>query len=73
MTLNMAAPNQDVRVVAINGGLKMKQRLADLGLNQGATIRVLNDSGHGALILAVKDSRLAIWRGMAHKILVEPV
>ncbi len=32
----------------------MKQRLADLGLNQGATIRVLNDSGHGALILAVK-------------------
>ncbi|MDX9863830.1 MAG: FeoA family protein [Anaerolineaceae bacterium] len=73
MTLNMAAPNQDVRVVAINGGLKMKQRLADLGLNQGATIRVLNDSGHGALILAVKDSRLAIGRGMAHKILVEPV
>jgi ferrous iron transport protein A len=73
MTLNMAAPNQDVRIVAINGGLKMKQRLADLGLNQGATIRVLNDSGHGALILAVKDSRLAIGRGMAHKILVEPV
>ena len=73
MTLNMAAPNQDVRVVAINGGLKMKQRLADLGLNQGVTIRVLNDSGHGALILAVKDSRLAIGRGMAHKILVEPV
>jgi len=73
MTLNMAAQNQDVRIVTILGGFKMKQRLADLGLNQGATIRVLNDSGHGALILAVKDSRLAIGRGMAHKILVEPV
>jgi len=73
MTLNMAAPNQDLRVVAIRGGLRMKQRLADLGLNQGITIRVLNNSGHGALILAVKDSRLAIGRGMANKILVEPV
>jgi Fe2+ transport system protein FeoA len=73
MTLNMAAPNQDLRVVAIEGGLRMKQRLADLGLNQGVTIRILNDSGHGALILAVKDSRLAIGRGMANKILVEPL
>lgn len=73
MTLNMATPNQEVRIVAIRGGLRMKQRLADLGLNQGATIRVLNDSGHGALILAVKDSRLAIGRGMAYKIVVEPV
>ncbi|MCD4673094.1 MAG: ferrous iron transport protein A, partial [Anaerolineaceae bacterium] len=27
----------------------------------------------GALILAVKDSPLAIGRGMANKILVEPV
>jgi Fe2+ transport system protein FeoA len=73
MTLNMAALNQDLRVVGIEGGLRMKQRLADLGLNQGETIRVLHDSGHGALILAVKDSRLAIGRGMANRILVEPV
>lgn len=72
MTLNMAAPNQEVRIIAIQGGFKMKQRLADLGLNQGVTIRVVNDSGHGALILAVKDSRLAIGRGMANKIIVEP-
>jgi len=73
MTLNMASPNQDVRIVRICGGFKMKQRLADLGLNQGETIRVLTDNGNGALILAVKDSRLAIGRGMAHKIKVEPV
>lgn len=72
MTLNMAHQNQEVRIVAIHGGFRMKQRLADLGLNQGITIRVLNDSGHGALILAVKDSRLAIGRGMANKIVVEP-
>ena len=72
MTLNMARPNQDVRILSIRGGFKLKQRLADLGLNQGETIRVLSDNGHGALILAVKDSRLAIGRGMAHKIVVEP-
>lgn len=72
MTLNKAAPHRDYRIITIEGGRRMKQRLADLGLNQGTTIRILNDSGHGALILAVKDSRLAIGRGMANKIEVEP-
>jgi ferrous iron transport protein A len=49
----------------------MRKRLADLGLNLGMTVRVIQRDRHGPLILAVKDARLALGRGMAHKIMVE--
>lgn len=71
MPLNRVEPNKEVRLIAIEGGKKMKKRLADLGLNIGATIKVIRKSGQGPLILAVKESRLAIGDGMASKIIVE--
>jgi Fe2+ transport system protein FeoA len=67
----MVSPGEEVRLVAIHGGQRMRKRLADLGLNLGMTVRVMQRDGHGPLILAVKDSRLALGRGMAHKIEVE--
>jgi len=71
MPLAMASPGEDVRLVEIRGGTRMRQRLADLGLNLGMTVRVMGVNGRGPLIVAVKDSRLAFGRGMAHRILVE--
>jgi len=72
MPLAMVSPGEEVRLVCIRGGRRMRKRLADLGLNLGMTVRVLQREGRGPLILAVKDSRLAVGRGMAHKILVQP-
>jgi Fe2+ transport system protein FeoA len=72
MPLVMVQPGEEVRLVAVQGGLRLRKRLADLGLNLGMTVRVLQHNGHGPLILAVKDSRLALGRGMAHKIMVQP-
>jgi len=73
MPLTMACPGEEMRLVAIRGGCRMRRRLADLGLNSGMTVRVVQHSGRGPMIVAVKDSRLAIGRGMAHRILVESV
>ena len=73
MPLTMACPGEEVRLVAIRGRWRMRRRLADLGLNPGMTVRVVQHSGRGPMIVAVKDSRLAIGRGMAHRILVESV
>ena len=72
MPLTRASPGEDVRLIEIRGGMRMRQRLADLGLNLGMTVRVMGINGGGPLIVAVKDSRLALGRGMAHRILVEP-
>lgn len=72
MPLAMVTPGEEVRLTAIHGGQGIRKRLADLGLTLGMTVRVMQQGGHGPLILAVKDSRLALGRGMAHKIMVEP-
>ena len=71
LPLAMASPGEEVQLVAIHGGQRMRKRLADLGLNMGMTVRIMHRNDDGPLILAVKDSRLAVGRGMAHKILVQ--
>ena len=72
MPLAMVSPGEEARLVAIRGGQRLRKRLADLGLNLGMTVRILQRDAQGPLILVVKDSRLALGRGMAHKIMVEP-
>lgn len=69
--LSAAPCGHCVRLVAIEGGRTLRKRLAELGLNLGAEVRVVQRHG-GPLILAVKgDTRMALGRGMAHRILVE--
>lgn len=69
--LALTSPGDCVIVVEIRGGRKMMHRLRDLGLNLGTDIRVIKNDVRGPLIIAVKeDSRLAIGRGMAHRIVV---
>ncbi len=72
MPLTQAAVGAEVRVIAIYGGRRLRRRLADLGINIGMVIRVLQRNQHGPLILAVKDARMAVGHGVAHKIMVEP-
>jgi ferrous iron transport protein A len=74
MLLTMVSPGEDVKLVAIRGGQRVRKRLADLGLTPGTVLRVAQTNAHGPLIVAFKDdARLAIGRGMAHKIEVEPL
>ena len=64
---------QTVELTAIEGGRRLRKRLADLGLSVGERVRVVQNPPVGPLILAVKeDARLAIGRGMARKISVRP-
>lgn len=73
LPLSMVQRGQVVELVRVNGGRKMRKRLADLGLNPGMPLRVVQCGHYGPLILSVRgDSRLAIGRGMAHKIVVRP-
>jgi len=73
MPLTLAHPGENLKLVALHGGQNVRKRLADLGLTLDMPLRVVqgNGNGHGPLIIAVKDTRLAIGRGMAHHIMVE--
>lgn len=69
--LSFANNGETVSLTEIRAGDKLRQRLGDLGLNVGMHVRVVQSDTCGPMILAVKnDSRLAVGRGMAQKIMV---
>ncbi len=71
LPLSSIRPGQTVELVGIEECRRLRKRLADLGLNTGVCVRVVQNSFAGPLILAVReDARLAIGRGMARKIMV---
>ena len=45
-------------------------RLEDMGIRPGKEVEMLNNRGGGALLVKVDDSRIAVGRGMAMKIMV---
>jgi len=68
--LSMVDAGKEVTVVHISGGRGIRSKLYSMGLVPGVKLRVLNRSNAGPVMIAVKDSRLAIGCGMAHKIIV---
>jgi Fe2+ transport system protein FeoA len=62
---------QPACLVCVNAGKRLKRRLAELGLTPGVEMIVLQNQG-GPLLLSVRDSRLALGRGMADKVSVIP-
>jgi Fe2+ transport system protein FeoA len=65
--------NEGTRAVlkSIDGGRQLRGRLAALGLLPGAELEVVQNSGRGPFVLAVRGSRIVLGRGMASRILVE--
>lgn len=72
MPLAMAFPGQKVRVVSIIAGRGLRQRLVAMGVNEGSEIEVIKPGAPGPFLIGVKETRLAIGRGIACKILVSP-
>ena len=73
MPLSLVGNGECVRVAEIHGCREMKQRLAALGMKPGEAIEVLQNTFTGPVTVCVKDSRIAIGRGMSHKIFVKPI
>ena len=51
----------------------LAKRLCAMGLNPGAEVHVLQNRGSGPLIVEVHGARLALGRGQADHVAVEPV
>lgn len=69
MPLTMADRGEPVTIRKITGKDEIRQHLAELGFVVDAAVMVVSDLG-GNLIVQVKDSRIALDRGMANRILV---
>ena len=69
MPLSMAVPGTPARVNCVIGKDEVRRFLENLGFVPGTPVTVITETG-GNLIVAVRDARVAISRGMANKILV---
>ena len=69
MPLAMADAGANYTIQKITGRDEVRQHLAELGFVVGEPVRIVNDLA-GNLILSVKDSRIALDRDMAMRIMV---
>ena len=69
MPLGMAGVGETNIIRKITGKDEVRQHLAELGFVVGKAVTVVSELG-GSLILSVKDSRIALDRGMAMRIIV---
>lgn len=65
----MMSPGDTVTIKKITGNDKVRQHLSELGCVVDGKITVVSRIG-GSVILQVKDSRVALDRTMANRILV---
>ena len=69
MPLFLANTGEENIIQRVGGSPEMKKHLEDMGFVAGGTVTVLNTIG-GNLIVKIKESRVAISREMAGKIMV---
>ena len=69
MPINLADPGEETVIKRIGGSPEVKQHLENLGFVVGGSAKVVSSIG-GNIIVNVKESRVAISKEMAAKILV---
>ena len=69
MPLALANVGEDNTILRIGGNPEPKKHLENLGFVAGGNVKVISEMG-GNLIVNVKESRVAISREMAQKIMV---
>ena len=69
MPLTMAKTGDTVTIRKITGRDEVRQHLAELGFVVDSDVTVVNEVA-GNLILQVKDSRIALDRTMANRVMI---
>lgn len=69
MPLTLAALGEENLIRRVGGSPEMRKHLEDMGFVAGGSVTIVSAIG-GNLIVSVKESRVAISREMAQKIMV---
>ena len=70
MPILMTQAGDNVTVAKITGRSDVKQRLGELGFVAGTPVSIVQSHG-GDMIVRIRDSKLALTREMAARIMVE--
>ncbi len=71
-TLDQIYENRKAKVIDIQGGSGIRQRLSQMGIHPGDIITMLRYGAlRGPLLIEIHGSQVALGRGIASKIIVE--
>ncbi len=77
MPLGLLSPGEQGEIIAVRfhashscDGCRTECRSEDMGLRVGKSVEMLNNGGGGPILLKVDESRIAVDRGLAMKIMV---
>ena len=68
--LSEVKEGRTVRVDSINAGRGLNSRLASMGLVANVEISVVRNGHPGPFVVNVRNSKMVLGRGVAHKIMV---
>lgn len=69
MPLTMLNPGESASIVRVGGNEETKRFLENLGFVAGSEVKVISSS-EGNIIAQIKESRVAVSKGIANKIMV---
>lgn len=69
MPLTISKSGEEAAILKITGKDEIRQHLAELGFVVGETVTVVSEMA-GSLIVQVKESRVALDRSMANRIMI---
>jgi Fur family ferric uptake transcriptional regulator len=73
MPLIMAKPGERLVIKDFSGGVGARMRLLSMGLRLGDEIEIITNNNQGQMAIAADFKRFVLGRGLAQKILVEPI
>lgn len=73
MPLTMCRTGRKLRLKEIQGGEAINTRLISMGLVPGVEFSLISCDRKGPILVEVKDTRIALGRGLGMKIFVEEV
>lgn len=68
--LSTVKAGETVKLAGIEAGRGLNSRLASMGLVSGVKMKVVSNGHPGPFVISVKDSKMMLGKGMAHKIMV---
>jgi Fe2+ transport system protein FeoA len=68
--LSQVEQGQTVSIIRIGGGRGLRARLTMLGLLPNTQITVIHNGRSGPFVISVKNSKMALGRGVVEKIVV---
>jgi Fur family ferric uptake transcriptional regulator len=71
--LTAAKSGEQMVIKSFSGGTGARVRLSTMGLRLGDEVEVVTNQGSGQVVVSADGKRYALGRGLAKKVLVEPI